>query len=232
MERIKIVGLVLLVLSCWTQFLQGRSITTNDMDVVLNMQLYVGPGSYDYHRALCKMNRDIQDSGINEVGCLKLHLFHHLLGFPVSTNLVRAEVHLREKAKWVDRVSEWTGDALGERDILAMLTSATGVCEVVTNDLAAVKIVAREKDRALGWSENDAGTPWSPARNNQRAWVNERNRRNEWNAAVKKYRHQMVVTCMRRLNCLWKDVEEMERQRNIKNAIESYGLTMPENDQR
>lgn len=230
MERIRIVGLSLLVLSCWTQHLHGETITTNDIDVALNERLFVGPGSYDYHRALSKVNRDIQESGTNETGYLKRHLFCHLLGFSVSTNMFRADVHLREKAEWVNRVAEWTGDALGERDVLAMLASATGVCEVATNDLAAARIAAREKDRALGWSEGSAGHPWSPARANQRAWAKERDRRNAWNAAVEKYRQQMIMTCMRRLDVLWKDVAEAERRRNIRNAVESFGLTMPEDE--
>ena len=232
MERIRIIGIVFLMMfACQAQCLGMRCSTTNDIDAVLDEHVFGGPDWGRYFITLSRTCNSIDlESRTNNVDMLKLHVFHKILNLSVTTNMFRADGHLLGKARRIDQNADWVGDVLGERDVLAMLASATGVCEVATNDLAAARIAAKEKDRVLGWSEGSAGHPWSPARANQRAWAKERDRRNAWNAAVEKYRQQMIMTCMRRLDVLWKDVAEAERRRNIRNAVESFGLTMPEDE--
>lgn len=209
--------------------LHGASITTNDVDQVLDHSKFAGWGWNEYRLALYRtFNRIDLDSGTNDMNIVKRHVFNNVLGLVVSTNTPGAASHLLAKADMIARAVDRLGSVLEEQNIRGILISAAGVDFVATNDLVVAYATAMEKDRALGWNDRNSRTGCSWNRPpNFTAWRNEKKRREEWNEAVAVYRQRMLEMVIRLLEIKWKNLEEGERKRAIKSLVESCGFTMP-----
>ena len=114
MVRMKVVGMVLVILSFGvTSYIRGQGVTMSDVDAILDVGQFEGPGWGLYSRALSRIRNSIDDlTSTNEVKDLKRHVFMRVLGLPVGTNMVMAASHLKAKTEMLHRTSEWAGGAL------------------------------------------------------------------------------------------------------------------------
>ena len=229
MGRMKVVGMVLVILSFGvTSYIRGEGVTTSDVDAILDVGQFEGPGWGLYSRALSKIRNSIDDlTSTNEVKDLKRHVFMRVLGLPVGTNMVMAASHLKAKTEMLHRTSEWAGGALENRDVQALLAEVSRVEGVGTNDLSIAYAEAEKKDRALGWGDSRRAGYSGQLPPNFRAWRTEARRRNEWNREVVASRGELIQVAVLLLEGMLKDLEEGERKKSIKQTLESHGLTMP-----
>jgi len=197
---------------------------TNDVDKVFSMIGRRHPLQVFIDARAMASEMDAQGDCPGEI---RRYYLDRLLGFQVSTNMPRAASVLRAKAGALSEYEWELGRFCTEGDVDGILVQATLVQACSTGHLAAVFLVAEEKDALMGWKpdrpHNRRASSGRHGPNVSAAMSHSRNIR-EWNKAVPEYRRTLVEVATNQLSRLFGDLPLEERQSKVVEKLRTHGL--------